>query len=81
MSIMMVYCRRAPVGAHLAFLVFPWTILFDRLHVSFTFTHTKLVTQSLHRIHRIPKLRPIIMSLMILNTICYIQIDTLDIEG
>lgn len=28
----------------------------------------------------IPKLRPIVVSPVVLNTICYIQIDTLEIE-
>jgi hypothetical protein len=33
-------------GAQLAFLVFPWNNSFDHPHVSFTFIHATLVTQS-----------------------------------
>jgi hypothetical protein len=49
---------------------------FDRLHVSFTFIHTTLVTQSLLGIH--PKVPS---HYHVARDIKYIQIDTLDIEG
>lgn len=62
--------------------MFPWNNSFDRLHVTFTFIHNSLVTEALqYSTVFILELRPIIVSLVVLNTICYIQIDTLDIEG
>jgi hypothetical protein len=49
---------------------------FDRMHVTFTFIHTTLVTQSLLGIH--PKAPS---HYHVARDIKYIQIDTLDIEG
>lgn len=78
MTILMVYCRRGPLAPIWRFSC-SMDHSFDRMHVSFTFTHTKLVTIATPYSYQ--SSRPIIMSLVILNTICYIQIDTLDIEG
>jgi hypothetical protein len=46
MTILMVYCRRAPLAPIWRFQC-SMDHSFDRMPVSFTFTHTKLVTQSL----------------------------------